>query len=129
MKYKITLGGKVYEVEVEKGNATLLDEYEAKLPTPSSAPVAQSPAVQAPVAAPAIPQTSGGKPIASPLPGVVVAIKKNVGDKVKRNEVIAVIEAMKMENDVTSTEEGTVTAVLVTKGASIQQGTPLIEVK
>lgn len=129
MKYKVTLGNKVYEVEVEKGNAVLLDEYEAK------APAVAAPVVSAPVAAELVAQTAapapqaGGKTINSPLPGTVVAIKKNIGDVVKKNEVVAIIEAMKMENDVTANEEGTVTAVLSAKGASVQQGTPLISLK
>ena len=126
MKYKVKLNGKIYEVEVEKGNAELLSEYDA-ISAPAAAPVsvvAAPAATPAPAAAPA----ASGNATPSPLPGMVVAVKKNVGDKVKSGEVIMLIEAMKMENEITATKDGTLVAVLAPKGTQVQVGTPLFEI-
>ncbi len=126
MKYKVKLNGKIYEVEVEKGNAELLSEYDA-----ISAPVAAlaAPAVAAAPAAAAAPApAASGNATKSPLPGVVVAVKKNVGDKVKAGEVVMLIEAMKMENEITATKDGTLVAVLAPKGTQVQVGSALFEI-
>jgi len=121
MKYKVKLNGKIYEVEVEKGNAELLSEYDA-----ISAPVAAPAAAPAAAAAPA--PAASGNATPSPLPGVVVAVKKNVGDKVKAGEVVMLIEAMKMENEITATKDGTLVAILAPKGTQVQVGTGLFEI-
>ncbi len=127
MKYKIKLNGKIYEVEVEKGNAELLSEYDA-ISAPAAAPVAAPAAAPAPAttAAPAPAATGNATP--SPLPGMVVAVKKNVGDKVKAGEVVMLIEAMKMENEITATKDGTIVAILAPKGTQVQVGTGLFEI-
>jgi len=125
MKYKVKLNGKIYEVEVEKGNAELLAEYDA-ISAPAAAPVAAAP-VAAPAAAAPVPQASGNA-TASPLPGIVVAVKKNVGDKVKAGDVIMLVEAMKMENEISASKDGTLVAVLAPKGTQVQIGTPLFEI-
>lgn len=126
MKYKVKLNGKIYEVEVEKGNAELLSEYDAiSAPAPAAAPVAAPAPAAAPAAA--VPASSGNA-TPSPLPGVVVAVKKNVGDKVKAGEVVMLIEAMKMENEITATKDGTLVAVLAPKGTQVQVGTALFEI-
>lgn len=130
MKYQVTLKGKVYEIEVEKGQAMLLNEYEAAAPVLSAppapaaapAPVAAAPSAPAPVA-------GSGNAVPSPLPGTVINIKIAPGQTVKQDEVVMIIEAMKMENEVTAPRAGTVTAVLVQKGAAVQTGTPLFELK
>ena len=126
MKYKVKLNGKIYEVEVEKGNAELLSEYDA-ISAPVAAPAAPAPAAAAPVTAAAAPAASGNA-TPSPLPGVVVAVKKNVGDKVKAGEVVMLIEAMKMENEITATKDGTLVAILAPKGTQVQVGTGLFEI-
>ena len=126
MKYKVKLNGKIYEVEVEKGNAELLSEYDA-ISAPAAAPVAAAPAVPAVAHAAAAPAASGNA-TPSPLPGVVVAVKKNVGDKVKAGEVVMLIEAMKMENEITAPKDGTLVAVLAPKGTQVQVGTALFEI-
>ena len=130
MKYKVTLNGKVYEVEVEKGEAMLIDEYEAKAPVPAVAPVAApaAPAAAAPAAAPApaAQATAAGEQIKSPLPGNVLQIKVSVGQAVKAGDVLAVIEAMKMENDVLATKDGSVKQILVNKGATVATGDVLM---
>ena len=127
MKYKVKLNGKIYEVEVEKGNAELLSEYDA-ISAPAAtvaAPVVSAPAAT-PTAAPA--PAASGNATPSPLPGIVVAVKKNVGDKVKAGEVVMLIEAMKMENEISASKDGTLVAVLAGKGTQVQVGTPLFEI-
>ena len=126
MKYKVKLNNKIYEVEVEKGNAELLSEYDA-ISAPAAAPVAAAPAAAAPTAAAPAPAASGNA-TPSPLPGMVVAVKKNVGDKVKAGEVIMLIEAMKMENEISAPKDGTLVAVLAPKGTQVQVGSPLFEI-
>ena len=126
MKYKVKLNGKIYEVEVEKGNAELLSEYDA-IYAPAAAPAASA-AAPAPAAAAAPVAAASGNATPSPLPGVVVAVKKNVGDKVKAGEVVMLIEAMKMENEITATKDGTLVAVLAPKGTQVQVGTALFEI-
>lgn len=130
MKYKVTLNDKTYEVIVEKGQAILADEYEALVPAaaapaPAAAPAA--PAAAAPAAAPAAPVvTAAGDPVCAPLPGVVVAIKVTAGQAVKGGELLAVIEAMKMENEVLAPKDGTVAQVVASQGASVKTGDPLV---
>ena len=127
MKYKVKLNGKIYEVEVEKGNAELLSEYDA-IAVPVAAPAASAPAAAAPAAPAAAAPAASGNATPSPLPGVVVAVKKNVGDKVKAGEVVMLIEAMKMENEITATKDGTLVAILAPKGTQVQVGTGLFEI-
>ncbi len=124
MKYKVKLNGKIYEVEVEKGNAELLSEYDA-ISAPATQSVAQTTA-SATTTAPA-PQAGSGNAITSPLPGTIVDFKISVGSKVKKGDLVVIIEAMKMENEVTAPKDGTVTAILVSKGAKVEQGTPIYE--
>ena len=130
MKYKITLKGTTYEVEVEKGEAMILDEYEAKSPVPpapvAAAPVAvaAAPAAAAPAAA-APAAVTAGTPVTSPLPGNIFAIKVKEGDAVKAGDVLIVIEAMKMENDVCAPADGVVKQILVSKGALVATGDTL----
>lgn len=128
MKYKVTLNGKVYEVEVEKGSAILVDEYEAMAPVavPVAAPVAAAaaPAAAAPAAAPVA--AGSGEAITAPLPGTIFAIKVSAGQAVKKGDVLVVIEAMKMENEVMAPRDGTVSSVAVSNGASVETGTPLV---
>ena len=125
MKYKVTLRGKTYEVEVEHGAAILLDEYEAKAPAPAVAAAPAAPVAAAPAAAPAAPAGSG-TPVAAPLPGVILTVCVSVGAKVKKGDKLFVIEAMKMENDVLAEQDGTVTAIAANKGATVQTGDPLL---
>ena len=127
MKYMVKLNGKIYEVEVEKGNAELLSEYDA-ISAPAAAPVAAAPVASAPAAAAAPAPAASGNATPSPLPGMVVAVKKNVGDKVKAGEVVMLIEAMKMENEITATKDGTIVAILAPKGTQVQVGTALFEI-
>lgn len=127
-KYKVSLNGKIYEVEVEKGEAILLDEYE--LVAPKAAPaVASAPTqVEAPVQASAPAVNAGASAVKAPLPGVVVAVKAQVGQAVKAGETVLIIEAMKMENEIVAPSAGTVKAIYVQKGATVQTDAPLFEI-
>ena len=130
MKYKVTLNGRTYEVEVEAGKAMLLDEYEAIVPTaaPVAAPVAAAPAATpAAPAAPAAPAVTGaGEAVAAPMPGTILKVNVAQGQAVKEGDVLVILEAMKMENEIMAPKSGTVTQVLVTKGSTVDTGAPLV---
>ena len=129
MKYKVTLNGRTYEVEVEAGQAMLLNEYEAI--APATAPVA-APAVAAPVAAPAAAPAgvtvSGGESVSAPMPGNILKVNVSVGQSVKKGEVLVVLEAMKMENEIMAPCDGVVSAVPVSKGATVNTGDLLVAI-
>lgn len=129
MKYKVTLNGRTYEVEVEAGKAMLLDEYEAVAPAPA-APAAPAAAPAAPAAAPAAPAapavTGAGDPVNAPMPGNILKVNVKTGDAVKEGQVLVVLEAMKMENEIMAPKSGTVTQVLVSKGSTVDTGAPLV---
>ena len=128
MKYKITLNGRTYEVEVEAGKAMLLDEYEAIAPAaPAAAPVAAAPAAPAAAAAPAAPAVTGaGDAVTAPMPGTILKVNVQNGQAVKEGQVLCVLEAMKMENEILASKNGTVTQVLVQKGSSVNTGDALV---
>ena len=107
MKYKVTLNGKTYEVEVEQGKAMLLDEYEAI-----------APAAPAPAAAPAT-ATAAGEPVPAPMPGTVLRVEVNQGQAVKAGDLLVVLEAMKMEIEVSAPVDGTVKAVSAVVGTAV----------
>ena len=125
MKYNVKLNGNIYEVEVEKGVASLLKEYDA-ISAPAPVLPAQ-PAAPAPADAVTATVTKGANAVESPLPGVVMELKVSVGAKVKRGDVVLTIEAMKMENEISASKDGTVTAFYVQKGSKVEQGTPIYE--
>ena len=128
MKYKVTLNGRTYEVEVEAGKAMLLDEYEAIAPAPAAAaaPVA-APAAAPAAAAPAAPVVTGsGEAVNAPMPGNILKVNVKTGDAVKAGQVLVVLEAMKMENEIMAPKDGTVTQVLVSKGSTVDTGAPLV---
>ena len=122
MKYKVTLNGKIYEVEVEVGKVVLLDEYEACAPVPAAV---QAPA-PAPAAAPASVTLSAGEPVNAPMPGNILRIDVKEGDKVKAGQTLLILEAMKMENEIASPKDGTVVQIVTSKGAVVETGMPLI---
>ena len=119
--YRITVNGTSYDVSVEElsGGAA-----------PVAAPVAVAPvAAPAPAAAPAAPAPAAGGAgsvkVSSPMPGKILAVKANVGDSVKKGQVILILEAMKMENEVVAPEDGTIASIDVTVGASVESGDTL----
>ena len=131
MKYKVTLNNRTYEVEVEEGKAMLVDEYEAYAPA-APAPVAAAPVATAPAAAPAAPAAPAGAALAagevvkSPMPGNILKINVAQGQKVNEGDVLIVLEAMKMENEIVATKSGTVAQIVTAKGAVVETGAPLV---
>ena len=127
MKYKVTLNGRSYEVEVEAGKAMLLAEYEAVAPAaPAAAPAAAAPAAPAaaPAAAPVV--TGAGEAVNAPMPGNILKVNVTAGQAVKAGTVLVVLEAMKMENEIMAPKDGTVSQVLVQKGSTVDTGAPLV---
>ena len=125
MKYKVTLNGRTYEVEVEAGKAMLLDEYAAVAPV--AAPAAAPVAVAAPAAAPAAAgvSVSGGSTVSAPMPGNILKVNVTVGQTVKEGDLICVLEAMKMENEIYAPCSGPITALPIAKGATVDTGATL----
>ncbi len=139
MKYEVTLNGKTYEIEVEEGKAIVLDERTAApapaaptaaAPAPApAAPTAAAPAPAAPApaaAAPAAAPAGSGTPINAPLPGTILSVNVSNGQAVKKGDVLLIIEAMKMENEIMAPSDGTVTSVAVSKGQAVESGMPLV---
>lgn len=128
MKYKVTLNNRVYEVEVEQGEAMLVDEYALAAPAPA-APVAAAPVPAAPAAAPmaaAAPvDLAAGEPVKSPMPGNILKINVTQGQQVSEGDVIMILEAMKMENEIVATRGGTIAQIAVSKGAVVETGAVL----
>ena len=117
--YNITVNGTTYEVVVEETGST------------ASAPAYVAPQVAAPVAAPATPAAApkaqapaaaGATKVTSPMPGTILAVKVSVGQQVKKGDVICVLEAMKMENDIPAPCDGTIASINTQKGASVASG-------
>ena len=130
MKYKVTLNGRTYEVEVEAGKAMLLDEYEAIVPSAPAAPAA-APVAAAPVAAPAAAPAAAAAPVAgeavtAPMPGNILKVVVSAGQTVKEGDLLVVLEAMKMENEIFAPKAGTVAQVLVQKGSTVDTGATMI---
>lgn len=127
MKYKVTLNGRTYEVEVEAGKAMLLDEYEAIVPTaPVAAPAAAPAPVAAPAAAPAPAAPVAGEAVTAPMPGNILKVNVTPGQAVKEGDVLVVLEAMKMENEILAPKACTVKQVLVSKGSTVDTGATLV---
>ena len=140
--YKFKINGNEYNVEinsVEGSNASVTvngTAYQVELENAPAAPVqaAPSPVSSAPApvqSAPAAPKpaaSGAGKAVTSPLPGVIIAVKVNVGDAVKAGQEVAVLEAMKMENSIEATHDGTVTAIHVAKGDSVLEGAAVVTI-
>lgn len=125
MKYKVTLNNRVYEVEVEMGQAMLIDEYDAVAHAAPAAPTAVPAAPAAPAAVPAAALASG-EVVKAPMPGNILKINVAPGQKVEEGDVLIVLEAMKMENEIVAAKSGTVAQVAVSKGAVVETGAPLV---
>lgn len=131
MKYNVTLNGKIYEVDVTESDAVVTGISQVPVNTvvapapvaPVAAPVAAPAPVatpEAPAAAPAAaPVAADGTQVKAPMPGTILAVKKNIGDAVKAGDVIVVLEAMKMENDIVAPCDGTVKSINAPKGSTV----------
>lgn len=119
MKYYVTLNNKNYEVEVEETEAVITAVTDV---VAAPAPVAAAPAAAAPAAAaPAAPAVSGGgTPVKAPMPGTVLSVSAAAGQQVKSGQVIMILEAMKMENEIIAPCDGTVKQILVQKGSTVE---------
>lgn len=131
MIYKVSLNGKVYEVEVEKGEAVIKSEFDAAAPvanvaTANQTAVAAVPQTPAPqVAATA---SAGATVVSAPMNGNINAIKVATGQTVKEGDVLVVLEAMKMENDIPASKSGKIGQIFVQKGATVETGAALVEI-
>lgn len=124
----VTVNGRTYQVEMEDAPAVPAGAAPASA-APAGAVVPAQAAAPARTASQAqTPANASGKPVTSPLPGVIIAVKVNVGDVVKTGQELAVLEAMKMENSIEATHDGTVTAVHVAKGDSVLEGAAIVTV-
>ncbi|HZJ77745.1 MAG TPA: biotin/lipoyl-containing protein [Clostridia bacterium] len=125
MKYVISLNGKNYEVKVEKTDAVITNIEDISAPAPAQKvkpvatpePVAAPEPVQAPVVAPA-PSTEGEK-VLSPMPGNIISVTASEGESIKAGDVIMILEAMKMENDIVAPNDGVIKQILVSKGSTV----------
>lgn len=121
-KFNITVNGKTYAVDVEEvGGAS------ASMPTPAPAPAAPAPKAVAPKAAAAAP-VAGASIVKAPMPGTIVSIKVNAGDKVTKDTLVAVLEAMKMENEIFAGVDGTVAAINANAGDSVNTGDAIVSI-
>lgn len=122
-RYNITVNGTPYDVVVEEADASGVSA-----PAPAKAPAPAAPAPKS-AAAPAPAAVTGGTNVESPMPGVILDVKVNVGDTVTEGQALFVLEAMKMENDVNAPCAGTVASINVSKQANVETGTVLAVIK
>ena len=118
-KYNVTVNGTAYEVTLEAVDASEVKTSPAPAAAPAAAP-APTPAV-----APAAPVSGGNETVSSPMPGNILAVNVANGAAVKKGDVLMILEAMKMENEIMSPCDGTILSVNVTKGASVETGAVL----
>ncbi|MFR9166452.1 MAG: biotin/lipoyl-containing protein [Dysgonomonas sp.] len=135
-KFKYKINGKEYEVAVDKMEETQAEvtvngtSYKIELEKPKVEESA--PKIQRPVASSSgtsKPSGGGAGSIKSPLPGIIVDIKVNVGDDVKKGQTVAILEAMKMENNIAATQDGKVKEIKVAKGDSVLEGVLLMVIE
>ncbi len=124
-RYSVTVNGTVYDVVVEEVDASGVVSapvVSAPTPAPVAAPVQAAPVAPAapkPVAKPAPAGSTGATQVTSPMPGTILDVKVSVGQSVKKGDVICVLEAMKMENDIPAPSDGVIASINVQKGASV----------
>ena len=135
--YSFKINGKEYAVTIGEAEGKILTvnvngaDYQVELENaPVAAPVQAAPVAQAAPAAPAAaPKPAGaGTTVKSPLPGIIISIDVKEGQAVKRGQKVAVIEAMKMENDILAEQDGTVTAIHANKGDSVLEGADIVTI-
>ena len=125
MKYEIKLHGRTYEVEVELTEPMKMQEFQSYAPAaPAAEPIPAAPVTAASAAAPVV--TGAGESVDSPMPGNILNVCVAVGQTVKEGDVLVILEAMKMENEIVAPKNGSVTQVLVEKGSVVDTGAPLV---
>ena len=128
-KAQVEVNGIPFEVDMQ--GSSLVEENLPTVAATAAAAPAAAPAAPAAEAAPAAPAAAGpgaGAPVKAPLPGVVTAIPVKVGQAVKKGDTVLVLEAMKMENNITAEADGTVTGICVAPGDSVMEGTVLLTI-
>ena len=132
-KFSITVNGQAYEVEVEEiGGEPSFAAAPAAAPVAAPAPAAAAPAPKAapapaPKAAAAAP--AGAEVISAPMPGNINDVRVSAGQQVKKGDILVILEAMKMENEIMAPHDGTVASVNVNKGATVNTGDTLVTLK
>ncbi|WP_130891850.1 biotin/lipoyl-containing protein [Fusobacterium ulcerans] len=135
MKYVVTVNGERYEVEVERvdGKSSSLSrkqmERGVKTRVETEPAVSAAPVSAPSAAAPAASNAGGGSAVISPMPGVILDIKVKEGDSISEGQVVVILEAMKMENEIVSEFTGTVSAIRVKKGDTVDTDAVLVEIK
>ena len=122
MKFEVTINNNIYEVDVDETEAQVRkvgETAEVKQAAPVSVPAAEP---QKKEAAPAPVTAAGGERVTAPISGIILDIKKNKGESVKKGEILFIIEAMKMENEIYSPRDGVVADITIAKGASVNTG-------
>ncbi|MBR1735778.1 MAG: acetyl-CoA carboxylase biotin carboxyl carrier protein subunit [Firmicutes bacterium] len=122
----VTVNGNTYDVAVEEVAAGTVPVSQAA-PTPAAAPAPKTAEPKKETKS-SKPSVSGGTPVKAPMPGNVFDIKVNVGDKVEENQIVVVLEAMKMENEIVTPNAGTVASIDVNKGDSVNSGDVLVTI-
>jgi glutaconyl-CoA/methylmalonyl-CoA decarboxylase subunit gamma len=116
-KYIVTVSGKKYEVEVEEaGLQSASSVSSAAVQQPKVEEIKQAPA---PTPAPALNATTGQKTVKAPMPGTILDVRVSQGQRVKQGDVMFILEAMKMENEIMAGEEGTVVSVSISRGSTV----------
>ncbi|MCI1982688.1 MAG: biotin/lipoyl-binding protein [Oscillospiraceae bacterium] len=124
---KVTVNGTVYDVQVEETGSSQPAPQAAAPAAPKAPAAAPAPAAPKPAAKASAP--AGGEVISCPMPGTIVSVNVTAGQAVKKGAVLAVLEAMKMENEIMAPHDATVAAVMVNKGDSVETGTPLVSLQ
>lgn len=119
--YTITVNGTPYNVTVEEGTSSAAPVASAPAPAPAAAPASQA----APKAAPA-PAAAGSVKVDAPMPGNILDVKVSNGTAVKAGQVLVILEAMKMENEIVAPQDGTVASINVNKGDTVEAGQTII---
>jgi len=126
-KYNVTVNGVTYEVVVEEAGS--VDSVPAAAPAaqaPVKAPAAAPAAAPAPAAKPAASGTEGSIKVSAPMPGTILKMNVKVGDTIKANDLVCILEAMKMENEIFAAEGGTVKSINAPQGSSVNSGDVII---
>ncbi len=124
---RITVNGQTYDVQVEEVNGAA-PVVAAAAPAVAAAPAPAPAAAPAPAPAAAPAPSGDGKPVAAPMPGTILSVNVTAGQAVKAGDVLVILEAMKMENEIKAPNDGTIASVNVNKGESVDSGQTLVTI-